>query len=429
MTDRRVLVGEVVGEADLAVTPAQSQAAMQMAGARAVLAQMLAAGQQLSHEDRVVEWIEARDQWLAAKFEKSESENTNRSYELALDMFLAFLGSSQVLIVDERRRAGYRRWRAGMHDVADAGRWGYLDALPAGAGLEPWQAEAEHVRTWQTFLREGGSSSATVSARLAALSSFFSFVIDGKRRDEFGIERCIYADPTGKPYENPVRARSVKRPRIRATRPKMWLSDKQVWAMMGACNRKTTRGARNYALLRAFVLTGYRCAEVLDLRWGDIRPNPQFDGEYVVTWRGKGGKEAEEAFPASVVRAIEGYLALAGRWPAKPEAFIWEPLSRHGWENLAGQRDGSAATGPITDTQATNILRGALRGVVDDPRLYSIHSLRRTHANAYYDETKDLKATQDRLHHSDPKTTLRYIQESEVPRDNSSRQLEMRWGI
>lgn len=430
--ERLVLVGEVVDEDELALMPAGPAATAAMAatvGARAILAQMLAASQQLSHEDRVVEWIEARDKWLAAKLEKSESENTLRSYRLALDMFMAFVGASQLLLLDDRRRAAYRRWRAGMHDLTDAGRWTYLDALPAGSGVEPWQVEADHVRQWQTFLRQAGCSSATVSARLAALSSFFSFVINGKRRDEFGIERCIYADPTGKAYENPVRAQSIKRPRIVGTRPKQWLSDKQVWAMLGACNRKSLSGARNYALLRTFVLTGYRSAEVLSLRWGDIRKNPQHPGEYVVMWKGKGGKEQEEAFPASVVKAIEAYLALADRWPADPEAYIWQPLTRHGWENLAGARDGQAAAGPITDTQATNVLRRALRGVVDEPMLYSIHSLRRTHANAHYEETGDLGATQKRLHHSDPKTTLRYIRESEVPRDNFSRQLELRFGI
>lgn len=430
--ETRVVVGEVVDEQELALTPAAPlRMATGLAGMaqRDVLVRMLAASQQMSHEEKLVAWIEARENWLASKFEKSESAHTAEAYEAALDMFMCFIGASQLLIRDERRRAGYRRWRAGQHDVEDVERWPFFDALPAAPWVEPWEVETEHIRAFQMHLRERGLAPATVGQRLAVVSSFFSFVIEERKRDEFGIERCLYADPTGKAYENPVRSRSVKRPKPKGVRAKRWLSDKQVWAMLDNMNTGTVRGARNYALLRTFILTGYRCAEVLRLRWQDIEANPQHEGEYVVRWSGKGDKEALEAFPASLVRAIERYLALAGRWPVDPGAYIWLPVSKHSWRNLQNVTAERTGEEPISETQANNVLRAALRGVVDDPALYSIHSLRRTHANAVYEETKDLKKTQERLHHASPQTTLRYLKESEAPRDDFSRQLELRFGI
>lgn len=423
----RVVVGEVVDE--LALTPARPGGLAALAQ-RDVLMRMLAASQQMSHEERLVAWIEARENWLASKFEKSESRNTFEAYEASLDMFMCFIGASQLLIRDEKRRAGYRRWRAGQHDQADPERWPFFDDLPTAPWVEPWAVETEHIRQFQVHLRERGLSPATIGQRLAVVSSFFSFVIDEKKRDEFGIESCLYADPTGKAYENPVRARSVKRPKPHGVRAKRWLSDKQVWAMLDNLNRDTVRGARNYALLRTFILTGYRCAEVLRLRWRDIQPNPQHTGEYMVKWEGKGDKEALEAFPASLVRAIEAYLVAAGRWPVTdPTDFIWQPVSKHSWKNLRNVTRELSGAEPISETQANNVLRAALRGVVDDPENYSIHSLRRTHANAFYEETKDLKRTQQRLHHASPQTTLRYLEESETPRDDFSRQLELRFGI
>ena len=127
---------------------------------------------------------------------------------------------------------------------------------------------------------------------------------------------------------------------------------------------------------------------------------------------------------------MEQYLALAGRWPIDPGEYIWLPVSKHSWRNLRHVDEGTErAEAPISETQANNILRLALRGVVDDPDFYSIHSLRRTHANAFYEETKDLKRTQERLHHASPQTTLRYLKESEAPRDDFSRQLELKWSI
>lgn len=427
--ERRVFVGEVVEE--IALTPAAPmRMATGLAGAaqRDVLARMLAASQQMSHEERLVAWIEARENWLASKFEKSESPHTKDAYEVGLDMFMCFIGASQLMIRDERRRGGYRRWRAGQHDAADAARWPFFDDLPAAPWIEPWEVETEHIRQFQVHLRGRGLAPATVNQRLAVVSSFFSFVIEERKRDEFGIERCLYADPTGKAYENPVRSRSVKRPKPKGVRAKRWLTDKQVWAMLGTCNRNTVRGARNYALLRTFVLTGYRCAEVLRLRWQDIQANPQHDGEYVIMWEGKGDKSELEAFPASLVKAIEHYLALAGRWPVQPGDYIWLPVSKHSWRNLQNVK-AEREDQPISETQANNILRRALRGVVDDPALYSIHCLRRTHANAFYEDTKDLKRTQQRLHHASPQTTLRYLADSETPRDDFSRQLELRFGI
>ena len=84
----------------------------------------------------------------------------------------------------------------------------------AGAPVQLWQAEPSHVRDYTAAFVAADLSAATINSRLAAISSFYSFVI-GERRLIGGIEMCLFADATGAPRSNPFRAGNLQRP----TRP------------------------------------------------------------------------------------------------------------------------------------------------------------------------------------------------------------------
>ena len=70
-------------------------------------------------------------------------------------------------------------------------------------------------------------------------------------------------------------------------------------------------GLRDYALLKSYLLTGFRNSELRTLRWGDL----QLEGDRVYCrWRGKGSKTDLVEFPWPAYHAITDFLQAAGRW-------------------------------------------------------------------------------------------------------------------
>lgn len=407
---RRVLHGEVVEAGQLArVDDGGSELAPAQVLARQVLAQMLVRSGQMSRDEKVQRWQECVEGWIA----NQKSRHSQSAYRLVKDLWMEFIGADAWL-VSERRREGYRQ--------------ALLERTEPR--LEAWDVDIAAVLRWQRSLEEAGKSANTVAHRLACMASLYSFVIQDVRTDEYGVERSIFTDSAGQVRFNPFRSEIVKRPDTEGGAPPQPLSKAAVQAMLSSCNTERRTGARNFALLRTFVLTGWRSDEVLSMTWNRLRENPKFPGEWLYLWRGKGGKQQWEPLPASAYHAIVHYLKLDGRWPVTEEnetMYIWHAIHRGGRYFGA---DAEAWRGrPITNGQANNILRQHLKGVVKDPKKFHIHSLRHTHADQVYEAKSDIRAVQKRLHHSSPATTARYLQRMEAPQDDFSRQLELQLGI
>jgi site-specific recombinase XerD len=347
-------------------------------------------------------WDEQRDKWLRAK---GSSDCTRRAYETATSLFRTH------------------------------------------CGLDWWLVTADHVRAWQTAMTDAGLAPATIRQRLAAVSSFYSWVIREQKLDSRGNESSLFTDAQGRTRQNPFLAHNIERPTLPKTGVSRAIGPDVLAHILDDIDTATLEGARDAALLKTFLLTGWRCSECLSLKWSAIRPNDRRSGEFICAWSGKGDKSQDDAFPAACYDAIVAYLKRAGRWlpghPAdiQPGDYIWQPIRDHGTHNFPN----AAAAGlgqnrHISATQANNILRKRLRNALRKTGLtleaaaasaatYHIHNLRHTFAHNMRKARFDVVAISQRLHHENIATTQRYLDSLEAPIDDYSQALQLAMGI
>src|SRR5437899_515735 len=183
----------------------------------------------------------------------------------------------------------------------------YLDTLQrlVGFGLDPLQVERSQLERFLARGRrgrwgdwEGPLSTSTQTAELAALRRFYRWArSEGLRADDpsEGIR-----PPRREPY---ARARG--------------LSAEEVARLLAAIPVESAAGLRLRALVLAYLLTGRRRSEVLNLRWRDL----DLEGGFY-RYSGKGGKERQRALPPPVRLAILVYAEAAGL-ARKPEQAVF----------------------------------------------------------------------------------------------------------
>ena len=357
-------------------------------------------------------WSTLRDRWLRANRRgRPNSPATRRAYEAATNLFAAF------------------------------------------TGLDWWLITSDHVRAWQEHMEAQGLSRATINQRLSSVSSFYSYVLREQRLGADGIERSLFFDAQGRTRANPFKTGNLERVAVNRKGKSRPLSQAVIIHMMNDIKVATLDGARDYALLKSFLLTGWRSNEILSMTWGDIRPNDDRTGEFIFAWHGKGAKEQDDPFPAPCYHAIVAYLKLAGRWlPGHPEHiqpgdYIWQPLRTHGIHNFPNAAPIILSGGPqpaveghISPTQANNILRKHLRralrktGLTQEEataraKTYHIHNLRHTFAHNMRKAGFDVLKISKRMHHSSIAVTQIYLDSLEAPIDDYSQALQLAMGI
>lgn len=325
-------------------------------------------------------WERLIGQWLELKSGRSQSEHTRRNYAEALG-----------------------RWRA------------FLAHLEPPVAL--WEADASHVRAWQAGLRAEGLKESTVNHKLACVSSLYSFAQGERHVGGDGVERPFFVDAAGKARANPFRAGNVVRGRVENYGRAHPLTAAEAGLLLGHLEREagSPAGARNYALILTFLYTGWRSAELLRMRWGDVRPHRSEAGTWVYAWRGKGAKAQDDVLPGLCWAAICAFLKSAGRLlpergiePGREE-FVWLPVER---PEMEGMRHGAqvAAGRPISERQALRVLRAALRGAgIREAERVRIHDLRHSHALLLVEAGVPESRIQQRLHHESLGTTGRYL--------------------
>lgn len=337
-----------------------------------------------------VAWIKGRDAWL----HQTTSPHTRRSYEHGTVAWMEFLAT---LRDDE------------------------------GLTVKLWQVTSEHVRLWQEAMAASGAKPGTINQRLAACSSWYSFMVNERALVD-GYEITAFMDRSGRTRGNPFRGSNIKRAKGErykgARKLKSSETDKLLRHLGGRID--TLLGARNYALILTYLMTGYRNVEVVSMRWGSIKAHSQEPGKWLFDWAGKGGRSQVDPLPDRVYGAIVHYLKAAGRRleEMQPEEYIFTPLVTHNMANLKNYKE-DAALGHLSTNQAERILKTALRQAgVKNPEAVRVHDLRHTFAVQFYDKKKDIRALQERLHHKSLATTDIYVREFlEEPTDNYSEQL------
>lgn len=358
-----------------------------------------------AESQRRVLWLAMIGDWLDLKESKSKSPHTRRNYQAAIERWQAFLATQFV-----------------------------EDGGPVRT-VELWEVDHGHVRAWQTALRTAVGES-TVNHQLSCVSSFYSFVINEKRMVD-GVEVDLFVDRLGRARMNPFKSGNLQRGRTAQYERAYPLKTPEVATLLGWLESQahTAAGARNYALILTYIYTGWRSAELLRMRWRDVRPSQTQPGSFIFAWKGKGGKEQDDVLPAPCFHAIVGYLKLAGRWtpgaPGRedglaPDEFVWLPLKE---TDMSGMRNGAAVDmgRPISEKSALRVLRMALRKAgVRDAEERRVHDLRHTHAHLLLKSGQNLAVVQARLHHSSLATTGLYVKAigREDPVDTFSAQFQ-----
>jgi integrase/recombinase XerD len=234
-------------------------------------------------------------------------------------------------------------------------------------GQDPLVVRRAHVDAYKNALRQASYSPASVSRRLAAISSFYQYATD---------EEIIEHNP----------AKAVKRPKIdNSVSHAVGLSEKELDKLLDAASAD---GARSEALLTLLFFAGLRVGSVVNADVGDLGWN---EGERTIKLTVKGGATTFKYLEDIVAEAIGTYLAERGK-PADHE-----PL----FLNVSGYR--------IDQAYAWRLIRRLARqaGIKSWEKL-GPHSLRHTMATHALDEGVPLADVQDALGHKDPKTTRRY---------------------
>src|SRR5438552_12672306 len=261
----------------------------------------------------------------------------------------------------------------------------YLDTLQrlVAFQVDPLQAERGDLARFLSRNRrgrwgdtEGTLSSSTQTAELAGLRRFYRWArAEGLRPDAptEGIR-----PPRREPY---ARARG--------------LSAEEVARLLAAIPVESAAGLRLRALVLAYLLTGRRRSEVLNLRWRDL----DLEGGFY-RYSGKGGKERQRALPPPVRLAILVYAEAAGL-ARKPEEAVFPGR----WRDQ-----------PVDGKYIGEQLRQAaqLAGI---PLERPLHTLRHSYARALRRVEAPLEAVQAALDHSNLATTSVYLRQLEGRED------------
>lgn len=194
------------------------------------------------------------EQWLAAKFARSQSQQTLVQYRATMRYFRAELARHGFDLADDPRR------------VADI--------------IEPFVE-----RSW---VSDELVSARTRNNRITNLSSFYRFAI------QRGV---LIANPTNLLERRPETTRHAALP----------FEPDVAKAKLAAIDCRTLRGFRDYMLLLLAFMTGRRRSEIAGLRRGHIC---QEADHLVVTWvRCKGGKVMRDDLQGALRDAMHLYLA------------------------------------------------------------------------------------------------------------------------
>ena len=334
---------------------------------------------------QAIAWQQAKDAWLSAKKRKSGSDNTVRAYQNDWTQFFIYTGKA------------------------------------------PWNVSSRDADEWIRHLQESGTGESSINRKLAALSSFFQFVIDKYTfigRDQ--IERSIYIDANGNTRNNPFRR--PDRFKVDQYNHSSPMSVEVVRTVLKAINTATLLGSRDHALLVAYLYTGRRSSEIANLRWQDLEAD-QVRGRYYYTWSGKGGKTRRDELPPPVWHSINNFLRVTGRLETiRPGDFIFQAIFGDRAARLPNvrARADQDPNRPISGSMINRIVkRHFVRAGVPAASIHT-HTLRHTAAHLRYrdGDGQDILEISRFLAHSSVAITQIYLSKMQKPVDTGWTEVE-----
>ena len=124
---------------------------------------------------------------------------------------------------------------------------GYLAGMDV---KDPLEATATNLNSYMLFLEKEGFSPATVSRKIAALRSFYRYMLE---------EHLIAHDPTSE----------LKPPKVEKKAPNILTVD-EVDKLLSRPDTTTMKGLRDRAMLELLYATGIRVSELINLQLSDV---------------------------------------------------------------------------------------------------------------------------------------------------------------
>jgi integrase/recombinase XerD len=279
----------------------------------------------------------------------------------AIDKFLNYLVIEKGF--SENTKVAYEN---DLHQLA-----GFVEEEAARRGtIPPWAAfDRQSMLSYLTDLKERKYAATTVARKVAAIKSFFSFLV---------AEGMIKDNPT----------RDVPSPRVGKSLPKP-ISISQARLLLEQTEKRMTPEARrDNAMLQLLYASGMRVSELVSLNLSDI----DTEGGYVRCF-GKGHKERLIPIHSQAVSALKQYLS-EGRphlaYSDEEEALFLnrrgDRLTRQGlWQILKGYAKSAELGAEITP-----------------------HTLRHSFATHMLSGGADLRSVQELLGHANISTTQVY---------------------
>ncbi len=232
-----------------------------------------------------------------------------------------------------------------------------------------WDTVSRHtIAAYLAHLKKEGKAPATIARRLAALKSFYQFLVR---------ERYIQRDPT----------LNLQSPKMEKKLPQV-LTVKEVERLLGQPDTRTPAGKRDKAMLELLYATGIRVSELVSLNMRDIN----VDLGYVRCY-GKGSKERIVPMGSMAVRSLRDYIK-----EGRPEL-----LRNEGEQSLFLNHHGKR----LTRQGFWKIVKKYAREArIRKP--ITPHTLRHSFATHLLENGADLRSVQEMLGHSDISTTQIY---------------------
>lgn len=249
------------------------------------------------------------------------------------------------------------------------------------------------VAAFREHLERKGCAPATVKNRMAAVSSFYSFLV----RPQGATKRPLVD-------HNPVAG--VERPKVNAYERARKVTTEQFQRILEQIDRSTLKGKRDYAMLLFYVLCARRRSEVANLKWCDLTRDDRS-----ATYRAvlKGGKVTHRELPPPVWHAILDYLEHSGRTltDASPVFVATRENGRH-LRRYYGVPEPDDET-PITGQAVHDALKQYAAAAGIDPSRVTLHGLRHLGAQLYFEASGDVLELQRFLDHKHLSTTQIYL--------------------
>lgn len=275
------------------------------------------------------------------------------AFQKATDAFLDYLAAEVGL--SERTRAAYRG------DLAD------FAAFAARQGVsEPGGVRRPTVTLYLVDLRRRALKPATVARRLAAVRSFYRFLVR---------ERCVSVDPT----------EDVTSPKRGERLPKV-LSVEELGGLLAQPDPRTPEGLRDRAILELLYGCGLRVSELVGLDVGHV----DLEAE-LVRVVGKGDRERVVPLGSYAVRALQGYLQLG-----RPR------LARSSQALFVARSGGRLSRQWVWKLLRRYAQKAGIAGAVTP------HVLRHSFATHLLEGGADLRSVQELLGHASVSTTQIY---------------------